>query len=185
MSASLRNRLAVKWLPEHDTALRKHLDAKLSFTQAAAKINGEFRTSYSRNAAIGRANRLGWQSSCPKTGGQRKPRIRKGEPTANGIVERTRRKAAPQVFACDETGLRIADVVPLNLSILQTNDDTCKWPYGENPPFTYCGHPVFDGFPYCASHVALSVRAPNDAWSDQRREEQSARARRTNMRRAA
>ncbi|HJP69772.1 MAG TPA: GcrA family cell cycle regulator [Sphingomicrobium sp.] len=147
------------WLKEHDDALKAALAAKMSFSQAAAELNAKHGTTYSRNATAGRANRLGLKSLCPKSAGQpRRRRQRKGEATAIGIVERTRRKAEHQ-FKCEPmTGLRIADVVPLNISIYELTDQTCKWPYGDNPPFVYCGLPVFESCSYCADHVALSTR---------------------------
>ncbi len=161
MSASPGNGLAAKWLPEHDNALRRLLEARLSFTQAAAAINAEFGTGYSRNACIGRSNRIGLKSLCPKFGGERRPRSRKGEATAAGIVERTqRRKAAPapQQFVCEPaTGLSVADVVPLHVSLIDLQPGQCRWPYGDGP-FTFCGCEQFDGSSYCEPHSALSTR---------------------------
>lgn len=183
MPAPHGNFLAAKWLPEHDIALRTHLAAELSYSQAAAKINAEFRTSYSRNAAIGRGNRIGLKSLCPNYAGERKPRRKKGYVTADGIVERTRRrKAKPQQFACDETGHRVADVVPLHLSLIDLDVGQCRWPYGDGSaalPYTFCGCEQFEGSSYCANHVALSTQEER-TWSDERRARAAAWMRKLN-----
>ena len=47
------------WLPEHCDALRKHLAERLPFSAIAKAINLKFNTAYTRNAAIGRAKRMG------------------------------------------------------------------------------------------------------------------------------
>jgi len=47
------------WAEEHSQALREYLQKGLSFSEIAKAINARFNTAYSRNAAIGRARRLG------------------------------------------------------------------------------------------------------------------------------
>lgn len=47
------------WNEERDLALKNYRAEGLSFTDCAARINGRFGTTYSRNAVIGRAMRLG------------------------------------------------------------------------------------------------------------------------------
>lgn len=145
------------WAPEHDDELRRLLGEKKSFSQIAAEMSRAFPKRFTRNMCCGRASRLGLSTPT----GPRPPRQRKGEATAIGIVERTkRRKAEPAFqFKCEPlTGLRIADVVPLNISIYDLTDQTCHWPFGDDPPFVYCGLPVFESCSYCADHVALSTR---------------------------
>jgi GcrA cell cycle regulator len=154
----------MNWPEAHDKALKAALDAGCSFVQAAAEINAKFGTSYSRNAAIGRAGRMGLTQPTKVNPIPRPRAQRKGEATAIGIVERTRtRKAAPQ-FACDETGMRVADVVPLHLTLLELEPDMCRWPYGDGN-FTFCGCPKFGDSSYCEPHDALATRP----WIDKRR----------------
>src|SRR5437899_1144413 len=47
------------WPPEHSDALRKHLAERLTFSAIVKAINLKFKTAYTRNAAIGRARRMG------------------------------------------------------------------------------------------------------------------------------
>ena len=47
------------WAEQHSQALREYLQKGMTYSEAARAINGRFNTSYSRNAAIGRAKRMG------------------------------------------------------------------------------------------------------------------------------
>jgi hypothetical protein len=47
------------WLDLHSEALKAFVLQGLSFTESSKKLNAEFGTSYTRNACIGRAQRMG------------------------------------------------------------------------------------------------------------------------------
>ena len=47
------------WAVEHSDALRDYVAKGISFSEIAAAINAQFGTDYTRNAAIGRARRMG------------------------------------------------------------------------------------------------------------------------------
>src|SRR3954470_20272890 len=51
--------MQLDWTAEHCRALREHFARGLSYSEIAAAINAEFKTTYSRNATIGRAKRMG------------------------------------------------------------------------------------------------------------------------------
>ena len=146
MSAPTGNTNATNWADGHVEALKIWFSQGLSFAQIAAKINAEFQTTYSRNAAIGKASRLGLtQVSKPTPRKQRE------------AITYTRKPRIPSVpkFTPEEIKIRCAEVVPLNLSLIELGEDLCHWPYGDGP-FTFCGHPVHDGS-YCLAHQALSI----------------------------
>ena len=50
---------SINWATEHCDALREHFAKGLSYAQIAGAINAKFGTGYSRNAALGRAKRMG------------------------------------------------------------------------------------------------------------------------------
>jgi GcrA cell cycle regulator len=50
---------STNWAPEHSDALREYLAKGMSYSEIADAINAKFKTAYSRNAAIGRAKRMG------------------------------------------------------------------------------------------------------------------------------
>jgi hypothetical protein len=56
---------------------------------------------------------------------------------------------------------RAADVVPLDIDLLELNEQTCRWPDGDGP-FTFCGHAPVRGLPYCAPHSRISYQPPKE-----------------------
>lgn len=55
---------------------------------------------------------------------------------------------------------RAADIVPLNISLLDLEWHQCREPYGDDPAtMTYCGHTAEPGKPYCALHAAINYRS--------------------------
>src|ERR1700694_2432716 len=62
MTRSVRGRIRLmqtNWPSEHADALREYVAKGMSYAEIADAINAKFKTSYSRNAAIGRAKRMG------------------------------------------------------------------------------------------------------------------------------
>jgi GcrA cell cycle regulator len=143
------NSNAGKWTAEQDDALRKLHSEGCSGAQAAADINREFGTAYSRSAIIGRSHRLGL--------------------TQPLVVKRMQKKAAAKVdnppkpkpiktFVAEAFVARAADVVPRHLPLLDLKPDDCRYPYG-NGPFSFCGHGKTAGSSYCFEHDCLTRRA--------------------------
>lgn len=153
--AHIGNVNAIKWAPEHDAMLRKMRADKISSSKIGDALNREFRTGYSRNAVIGRCQRLGL---CVKA----VPKPKKPVPTLAPQPSlqpspKVKRHTAfrPPAFKADPvTGLRQADVVPLNLLLIELEPDQCRWPYGDGP-FTFCGCAIYEGS-YCHAHAELS-----------------------------
>ena len=52
------------WEEAHSVALRDCLEKGMSFAEIARALNERFGTAYTRNAAIGRARRLGLSVPC-------------------------------------------------------------------------------------------------------------------------
>src|ERR1700730_3875574 len=50
---------STSWTPQHSEALREYLARGMCYSDIADAINAKFKTAYSRNAAIGRARRMG------------------------------------------------------------------------------------------------------------------------------
>lgn len=120
-----------EWPDHHVDALKVNFAAGMSFAQNAAALNATFSTEYSRNACISKAARIGLkQADKPK----HKPETRR-----SNVVE----------FRC-------AEVIPLNLTILELQSNSCRWPAGEGSNITFCGHPKMVGS-YCLEHYRLSV----------------------------
>jgi hypothetical protein len=72
------------WPPDHDAALKAHLAAGKSHSEAADQINADFGTAYTRNACCGRSYR------------QHHPRPQAGlpRPSSGGHAAKQKRQAA-------------------------------------------------------------------------------------------
>ncbi len=153
------------WTPAQDAALTAYLSAgKMSFAGMAAAINGEFKTNYSRNSAIGRASRLGLTSKKPPHligDVVRKPHAKKSTANTGQHHVVTRIVSAnsfgglrvQQSIATEEYKLRCVEIVPLNLTLADLPDNGCHYIAGSD--LLYCGHPVRDGSSFCTPHHFL------------------------------
>jgi GcrA cell cycle regulator len=157
------------WPPEHSEALRKHLADRLTFSEIVKAINLKFKTAYTRNAAIGRATRMGLAGSDrPQPSLQAVPsrleRIIKPRPAEPGSA--ALRWPTPPLKAQELPELRCVGVEPRHLSLIELERGDCRYPYGgdeEGEAITFCGHPRQPGSSYCTPHFRLSrnpVAAP-------------------------
>lgn len=147
------------WTQEQSDALENHVKAGMSYAQAAAAINAAFGTSFTRNSAIGRANRIGLSGiprerkpRAPRAPKQHKPRLRLMATNHGGL----------RVMMTSESTLeelRCVEVVPRNVSLLDLKSGECRYP-SEDAPFTFCGHPIKPGSSYCVPHHHLCWQAP-------------------------
>src|SRR5882724_9154297 len=87
-----------KWPTEHDDALKEFFVQGMSFAKIAAEINARFRgASYSRNACIGRAHRLGL-TKADKPKPKKAPRTKSIAPASQGSTgRRPSKRTAPVV----------------------------------------------------------------------------------------
>lgn len=143
------------WDDERDLVLKQCVAAGHSFANIAIKINSQFGINISRNSCIGRAKRLGLSvSRTVKVDGAEHRLNRKPEGKARTITVKPR---TPQ-FVCEPTRVvpSVVDVVPRHISIFDLTDETCKWPFGDAAPFTFCGCETFSDSPYCWPHATVA-----------------------------
>jgi|SRR5258708_7505998 GcrA cell cycle regulator len=153
------------WEAEHTQALREYLAKGLSYSEIADTINARFNTAYSRNAAIGRAKRLGlagperpadnllhFPKRAPKA---KKPRLH--PPRERHVPEFMPR--IPVFDPAEMPKLRCVEIVPRHLALVDLEPGDCRYPYGgdeEGEAITFCGHPRQEGFSYCTPHFELA-----------------------------
>jgi hypothetical protein len=53
---------------------------------------------------------------------------------------------------------RVADVVPLMVTLAERAPNGCAYPYGESGDYRFCGHPRVEKQPYCQPHCDLCYR---------------------------
>lgn len=146
----------------HSKALRECLDKGMTFSEIARALNERFGTAYTRNAAIGRARRMGL-SVCERAAGTVPDRPK--QPDARRLrKKRARRLAqpAPKPTTLERDAvlqLRCVAITPRHLALVDLEAGDCRYPYGgdaEGEPITFCGHPRHEGSSYCPSHFHLT-----------------------------
>jgi GcrA cell cycle regulator len=134
----------------------------MSFSEIAKAINAKFRTSYSRNAAIGRARRMGLAGpDRPKMPPRaRPPRLGKLREVRSGESGSSESHSPmPVVETAEPAKLRCVEVEPRHLALVELERGDCRYPYGgdiEGEAITFCGHPEQPGSSYCTPHFHLS-----------------------------
>lgn len=164
------------WTPEMDAALIACVkNDRMSFSQAASALSHEFNAKLTRNAAIGRAHRLGLSGNLPvrkppehyramKAQRERKRRLR------IGIQPRAKREAVAKPKSRTKTLYEMfvprpandLSEIALHIPFIDLQPGHCKFPFGDGP-FTFCGHARFDSGPYCGPHTLLCT-GPGTSW---------------------
>lgn len=133
----------------------------------------------SRNAVIGKANRIGVKltgnihCSAPRTPRSvterpRRPAIARVDAPSwkRAAVPAVQRERKPAwAFAQAEVGEM------LNVGLEEINDSACRWPIGDptTEEFAYCGIQSAKGRSYCAGHCRMAYKPPNSrVWDGQR-----------------
>ncbi len=150
------------WEEAHSAALRELVEKGLSFKEIARTLNERFGTAYTRNAAIGRARRLGLSTPERSDSGSVFAAARK--PDARKICEKRARILfkSPRLTTIERAAtlrLRCVAITPKHLALVDLQPGDCRYPYGgdaEGEPITFCGHPRQAASSYCASHVHLT-----------------------------
>jgi GcrA cell cycle regulator len=126
---------------------------ELSFTTIASMMSAEFGIELTRNACIGKARRMGLAMRGKRGDSRRIP---------------DQKKARPMTIKIDAPILPPPTELPAapdGLTIYQLNGNTCRWPSGAYPPYSYCGCRTRAGLPYCAAHARRAYNAPAKQWS--------------------
>ena len=142
------------WTTERVAMLRSFFNAGLSCAQIAQEIG------VSRNAVIGKMNRLGLSrgrrtaaAGTPRAASPRRPHVL------------TQRLALKALFAAEPV---VTDVVsPEPCSLFNLTARKCRWPIGSvgTPDFTFCGNATADGVSYCTGHARMAYRFSGRAQS--------------------
>jgi GcrA cell cycle regulator len=152
------------WPPEHSEALREHHAKGLSYSRIAKAINARFGTCYTRNAALGRAKRMGLEDSSQSARlkmllAQQAPQAKAAEARVSKVSLPAFKPAKPACLKVESAELRCVDVDPRHLSLVELERNDCRYPYGgeeEGEAITFCGHPRRAGSSYCTPHFHLT-----------------------------
>jgi GcrA cell cycle regulator len=141
------------WTPERVALLKERIEAGLSSAQIARELG------VSRNAVIGKANRLRLSRFKRATAGQpdengprtnARPRIATRHRTLRALW------AKPQPASAAEVPVECAR----RCSLLELAPWHCRWPMGDPSAqgFGFCGNKPVDGLPYCPGHARMAYR---------------------------
>jgi GcrA cell cycle regulator len=151
------------WPPSHCEALKEFVTQGMSYRDAADALNARFGTAYSRNAALGRARRMGLgEPDRPEAPPilaeeQLQPRERPRSTYDFRPLEFFRRR--PVFERVERVQLRCVEVVPRHLTLIELGRRDCRFPYGgdlDGEAITFCGRPRCKGSSYCTPHFHLT-----------------------------
>jgi GcrA cell cycle regulator len=147
------------WTEERIENLKSLFADRLSAAQIAEKLPGDL----TRNAVGAKLRRLGLIREPGQHLSSRNKRVRVakddrvGMPVgslASGVVQRLRAKIAGDEAV--NIPLKVVhdadDIRPKHIGLFDLTKNTCRWPYGEGPVFTFCGCTPIKGSPYCFHH---------------------------------
>jgi GcrA cell cycle regulator len=132
-----------------------------SFSDIARILNDEFPGArLTRNSVIGKVHRLHWEPKRPKVPDAHRSRKRATRRAAIWeLPANSQVLTAPPAPQCQELPpipAYVAEPVPNQpKTILQLDSHCCHFPYGERPPYQYCGKPAFDGSSWCLEHCRI------------------------------
>jgi len=141
------------WTTERIEQLRHHVGAGMTCAEIARAIG------VSRNAVIGKLNRLGISRGRAPAAPRRE---RTGDRRRVTIVTQRQilRAVYAEVPALAET---CAPVTSLHrCSLLELAHGMCRWPLNEpgTNDFAFCGNGAVGGLSYCAGHARMAYRVP-------------------------
>lgn len=155
--------IAGLWPEDHAQELARLVASGMVYRLVAEALNEKFGTSHTKNAIVGKVQRLGLTApDKPK----RPPYVRK--PKARRPDEREKRiitfgdANATRVYSSvqrEQYKVRCVEIVPRHLSVLDLEPNDCRYPYGDGP-ITFCGHEKLVGSSYCIAHHVLCQEKP-------------------------
>jgi GcrA cell cycle regulator len=155
------------WPDEQVAELKLLFGEGKSFSQIAVALNRKFKTGHSRNAALGKAKRIGLERGSAKApqrlAGAAVAMIRAArKPPREGM-------AAPMAWGAQSSPVAVAPTPYVDRpetagkkTLLQLLDHDCKWGVGDPRPmgFRFCAEPVEPGRSYCPPHCRRAYIAP-------------------------
>jgi GcrA cell cycle regulator len=165
MSANRATAMPATWSSERIELLERHFNAGLSCSQIAREIG------VTRNAVIGKMNRLGLSRPKEVIAGQREHRRGARLERAKAPGSFRPRRARLSVFVQHELLAAAfgaeeprAEEVPIangcGCTLLELSRENCRWPISTAgaADFRFCGNEPVKGLPYCLGHARIAYR---------------------------
>ena len=142
----------MSWTSERESKLKALWKKGHTASQIATLIGGT-----TRNAVIGKANRLNLEARTVSKKNSTTPKV-KLENDVEIKQEKLSRKARFKSLLLDK------NFEPENpIKLTELTDDTCRWPIGHpyEKDFYFCGRKPLEKFPYCNLHVLYAFQPKN------------------------
>jgi GcrA cell cycle regulator len=142
------------WTTERVEQLRHYVITGLTCSQIAAEIG------VTRNAVIGKINRLGLSPARPPGGSPRGCAPRKQNAPRRRLLRLIGAEAPSIVADAGAQATPIESTQPC--SLLDIDHSKCHWPLGDphDAGFAFCGNDAVTGFSYCVGHARMAYRLP-------------------------
>jgi GcrA cell cycle regulator len=153
------------WSEEDVVMLKELWSARNSASMIAAALTERTGRVFTRNAVIGKINRLGLQgqghpANTPRVPGKRKPRAQKPPVVAAEVVQDLASEARamfPEMHIYEDTPPPEEEIViPVSdrVTLFDLGPGVCRYPIGDplSPGFSFCGAECDPARPYCATH---------------------------------
>jgi GcrA cell cycle regulator len=140
------------WTTERIALLMNRIDAGFSCGQIAREIG------VSRNAVIGKANRLGLSRFKSAAAGQLEQTNARKNARSRTVTQHRILRALwpkPQLAFVEVSGDSAN-----RCSLFELQQWHCRWPIGDptSEDFGFCGNKPVDGLPYCPAHARIAYR---------------------------
>ena len=163
----------MNWTEERVELLKKLWGEGLSASQIANQLGG-----VTRNAVIGKVHRLSLSGRAKPVSSTPRPRKARSlsphrSSTRHYVAGNTalapHTAPAPRRLPAPVPMEDVVVPIPLNVPLLELNEQTCRWPIGEpaTDGFMFCGHKSWNSLPYCEYHSRLAYQ-PVDRRRDRR-----------------
>lgn len=154
-----RNLFGTTWTAEMDEVLRRERAEGKSFSEAVAAVNATCGTNLTRNAAIGRAARMGMpgrKQPQPKPKPARKPRATAARLFGAALQNHENALARKEIEFAATVNRRPIEIGSAAVAFFDVKRCHCRWPYGDPrdlETFRFCGEPALEDRSYCADHT--------------------------------
>ncbi|MDR1027523.1 MAG: GcrA family cell cycle regulator [Rickettsiales bacterium] len=140
------------------------LTAKLKFLFDKGLSTAEIgkRLGFTKNAIVGKINRLGLNEKKPAAKAAAKKTAAK--PAPKPIIKKAApiKKPTKQEAKATEAGARVRAerLMRQSAALMALKADQCRWPMGnpDTDDFKFCGEKCFAGKPYCFEHCKLAYQ---------------------------
>ncbi|MDR1071259.1 MAG: GcrA family cell cycle regulator [Rickettsiales bacterium] len=125
--------------------MKKLFDKGLPMAEIGKKLG------FSKNAIVGKINRLGWNALPKKADARKKPKKPAGRAPAP-------KKASPR--DTERSKKNTERVIRHSAQLMSLRSDQCRWPIGDpdSDNFRFCGEKCFAGKPYCFDHCKVAYQ---------------------------